>query len=59
MSDTRHPEVNIGSVVAVYVWTYPLRLVRWGLVISIGVLGFTGGGLGFIKRAIPKPSVAD
>ena len=27
---------------AVYVWQYPLRLVHWGLVISIGVLSFTG-----------------
>ena len=25
-----------------YVWQYPLRLVHWGLVISIGVLSFTG-----------------
>ncbi len=27
---------------AVYVWTYPLRLIHWGIVISIGVLAFTG-----------------
>ena len=26
----------------VYVWQYPLRLVHWGIVISIGVLSFTG-----------------
>jgi len=26
----------------VYVWQYPLRLVHWGIVISIGVLAFTG-----------------
>ena len=32
----------IGPTIAVYVWQYPLRLVHWGLVISIGVLSFTG-----------------
>jgi Ni/Fe-hydrogenase 1 B-type cytochrome subunit len=42
ISDTRHPAVDVGPVVAVYVWPYSLRLVHWGLVISIGVLGFTG-----------------
>jgi len=26
----------------VYVWQYPLRLVHWGIVISIGALAFTG-----------------
>src|SRR5258707_1271769 len=26
----------------VYVWQYPLRLVHWGIVISIGVLSVTG-----------------
>lgn len=31
-----------GPVAPVYVWQYPLRLVHWGLVISIGVLSFTG-----------------
>ena len=31
-----------GPVVPVYVWQYPLRLVHWGLVISIGVLSVTG-----------------
>lgn len=40
--DRRHPEVPIGPVVGVYVWQYPIRLVHWGLVISIGVLAFTG-----------------
>ncbi len=25
-----------------YVWQYPLRLVHWGIVISIGVLAVTG-----------------
>ena len=34
--------LRFGPVVAVYVWQYPLRLVHWGLVISIGVLSVTG-----------------
>jgi Ni/Fe-hydrogenase 1 B-type cytochrome subunit len=33
---------EFGPVAAVYVWPYPLRLIHWGLVISIGVLAFTG-----------------
>jgi Ni/Fe-hydrogenase 1 B-type cytochrome subunit len=31
-----------GPVAPVYVWPYPLRLVHWGIVISIGVLAITG-----------------
>jgi Ni/Fe-hydrogenase 1 B-type cytochrome subunit len=34
--------MRVGQAIAVYVWQYPLRLFHWGLVISIGVLGFTG-----------------
>jgi Ni/Fe-hydrogenase 1 B-type cytochrome subunit len=34
--------MRVGPAIAVYVWQYPLRLVHWGLVISIGVLSFTG-----------------
>jgi len=40
--DARHPERSIGPVIGLYVWQYPLRLFHWGLVISIGVLSFTG-----------------
>jgi Ni/Fe-hydrogenase 1 B-type cytochrome subunit len=40
--DPRHPRLDVGDTVAVYVWQYPLRLVHWGLVISIAVLSFTG-----------------
>lgn len=40
--DARHPEINLGPGVALYVWQYPIRLFHWGLVISIGVLSFTG-----------------
>lgn len=40
--DARHPEQNLGPAVALYVWQYPLRLFHWGMVISIGVLAFTG-----------------
>ncbi len=36
-----HPG-EFGPVAPVYVWQYPLRLVHWGLVISIGVLAVTG-----------------
>jgi Ni/Fe-hydrogenase 1 B-type cytochrome subunit len=42
IAEARHPISTIGPTVSVYVWQYPLRLVHWGLVISIGVLGFTG-----------------
>lgn len=38
----KHPRMRMGPAIAVYVWQYPLRLVHWGLVISIGVLSFTG-----------------
>jgi Ni/Fe-hydrogenase 1 B-type cytochrome subunit len=31
-----------GASAPVYVWQYPLRLVHWGIVISIGVLAVTG-----------------
>lgn len=37
-----HPRMRVGQAIAVYVWQYPLRLAHWGLVISIGVLSFTG-----------------
>jgi len=40
--DPRHPLVPEGNVVGVYVWQYPLRLVHWGIVLSIGVLAVTG-----------------
>jgi Ni/Fe-hydrogenase 1 B-type cytochrome subunit len=42
LTDARHPLKPIGPAVALYVWQYPLRLFHWGLVISIGVLSFTG-----------------
>jgi Ni/Fe-hydrogenase 1 B-type cytochrome subunit len=42
IADSRHPHENLGPVVAVYVWPYPLRLIHWGMVISIGALSFTG-----------------
>jgi Ni/Fe-hydrogenase 1 B-type cytochrome subunit len=38
----RHPRMRVGVAVAVYVWQYALRLVHWGLVLSIGVLSVTG-----------------
>lgn len=38
----RHPRMRVGQAIAVYVWQYPLRLAHWGIVISIGVLSFTG-----------------
>jgi len=37
-----HPRLRVGPAIAVYVWQYPLRLVHWMLVISIGILSFTG-----------------
>jgi Ni/Fe-hydrogenase 1 B-type cytochrome subunit len=37
-----HPRMRVGNAIAVYVWQYPLRLVHWGLVISILALSFTG-----------------
>lgn len=40
--DRRHPAIPLGETAAVYVWQYPLRLVHWGLVMSIGALAFTG-----------------
>src|SRR6476659_8519427 len=42
LTDAGHPLKPVGPAVAVYVWQYPLRLFHWGLVISIGVLSFTG-----------------
>jgi Ni/Fe-hydrogenase 1 B-type cytochrome subunit len=33
---------SFGPVAALYVWQYPLRLVHWGIVISIAVLSVTG-----------------
>lgn len=41
-ADARHPMLKMGRVVALYVWPYPIRLFHWGLVISVGVLSFTG-----------------
>lgn len=41
-TEIRHPRVRIGTTIAVYVWQYPLRLVHWGLVLSIAALSFTG-----------------
>src|SRR5450432_161926 len=38
----RHPRMRVGPTIAVYVWQYPLRFFHWGLVISIGILAFTG-----------------
>jgi Ni/Fe-hydrogenase 1 B-type cytochrome subunit len=38
----RHARMRVGQAIAVYVWQYPLRLFHWVMVISIGVLGFTG-----------------
>jgi Ni/Fe-hydrogenase 1 B-type cytochrome subunit len=37
-----HPRMRMGPAIAVYVWQYPLRLVHWGIVISIAALAFTG-----------------
>jgi len=42
LTDRRHPEIGVGPVTALYVWPYPMRLFHWGMVISIGVLSFTG-----------------
>jgi len=42
VADKRHPTTDVGPSVSVYVWQYPLRLVHWGLVISIAALSFTG-----------------
>jgi len=33
---------GVEQTAPVYVWQYPLRLVHWGIVISIGVLSVTG-----------------
>lgn len=40
--DPRHPEAALGETAVVYVWQYPLRMIHWGLVFSIGALAFTG-----------------
>ena len=40
--DKRHPDTPMGQAVSVYVWQYPLRLMHWGLIISLGVLSVTG-----------------
>lgn len=37
-----HPRMRMGPAIAVYVWQYPLRLVHWGIVISIFFLSITG-----------------
>lgn len=42
LTDARHPMVEIGPAVGLYVWPYAIRLVHWGLVLSIGILSFTG-----------------
>lgn len=42
IADARHPERPVGRAAGLYVWQYPLRLFHWGVVISIGVLSFTG-----------------
>ncbi len=41
-TDSHHPDSPMGRAVGVYVWQYPLRLVHWGLVLSIAVLSVTG-----------------
>jgi Ni/Fe-hydrogenase 1 B-type cytochrome subunit len=41
-ADARHPKRTLGPVTALYVWQYPIRFFHWALVISIGVLSFTG-----------------
>ncbi len=33
---------GVETTAPVYVWQYPLRLVHWGIVISIAVLSVTG-----------------
>ena len=38
----RHDRMRVGTAIAVYVWQYPLRLVHWGLVISIFAMSITG-----------------
>jgi Ni/Fe-hydrogenase 1 B-type cytochrome subunit len=38
----RHPRMRVGPAIAVYVWQYPLRIVHWAFVISIGILSVTG-----------------
>lgn len=42
LKPTHHPRMRMGPAIAVYVWQYPLRLVHWGLVLSIGFLSLTG-----------------
>src|SRR5579884_3316344 len=42
IADARHPERPVGPAAGLYVWQYPLRLFHWGMVISFGVLSFTG-----------------
>src|ERR1700751_3260234 len=42
MQNAHHPAGDLGRTVSVYVWQYPLRLVHWGIVISIAALSFTG-----------------
>ncbi len=42
MATVRTYPGEFGPVAPVYVWQYPLRLVHWGIVISIGVLAVTG-----------------
>jgi Ni/Fe-hydrogenase 1 B-type cytochrome subunit len=57
ISDPRHPAASLGPTVSVYVWQYPLRLVHWGLVISIAALAFTGYYIHspFIVGQVNKP----
>jgi len=42
LEEGKHPRMRIGPAIAVYVWQYPLRLVHWGIVLSILVLSITG-----------------
>ncbi len=42
MKIDRHARMRVGTAIAVYVWQYPLRLVHWGLVISIALMSLTG-----------------
>jgi len=42
LEEGHHPRMRIGPAIAVYVWQYPLRVVHWGIVLSILVLSVTG-----------------
>ena len=51
-----HPRMRVGQAIAVYVWQYPLRLVHWGLVISIGVLSFNCVAIRLVFILITRPA---